>query len=120
MACVQPQPTSEVQLECWYMDEDTESDQRLPHRREPNEPASVDAIRALGVVSWQLDADEHESDPKLEAIRKVRRSRVHKRRMLRTGPASSVTCALCSSYRVLIVDPQRLPSPACGMLSTRY
>ena len=71
MSYVQPQPASEVTLDCWYMDDDSEADQRLPHRREPNEAAGVDAIRALGVVSWRLDADQHEADPKLEAIRKV-------------------------------------------------
>jgi 1,2-dihydroxy-3-keto-5-methylthiopentene dioxygenase len=29
-------------------------------------------LRQLGVVSWRLDADSHESDPRLEAIRKHR------------------------------------------------
>jgi 1,2-dihydroxy-3-keto-5-methylthiopentene dioxygenase len=28
-------------------------------------------LRALGVLSWKLDADKWENDPKLEAIRKV-------------------------------------------------
>ena len=58
-------------LNCWYMD-DSDADQRLPHQQTPNAPASVAAIRALGVVSWRLDADDTENDPKLEAIRAVR------------------------------------------------
>ena len=70
-ACVmQPQPAEEATLQCWYMD-DSDDDQRLPHQQNPNQPASISDIRNLGVVSWQLDADKFENDPKLEAIRKV-------------------------------------------------
>lgn len=29
-------------------------------------------LRELGVLSWKLDADKYENDPKLEAIRKAR------------------------------------------------
>jgi hypothetical protein len=58
-------------LDCWYMD-DSQEDQRKPHRQDPNVPATADALHALGVVSWTLDADTFECDPKLEAIRKVR------------------------------------------------
>jgi 1,2-dihydroxy-3-keto-5-methylthiopentene dioxygenase len=43
-----------------------------PHRREPNEPCSLSALRELGVLAWRLDADNHETDPRLAAIRKVR------------------------------------------------
>ncbi len=42
------------------------------HRRNPNEPVSLAKLRQLGVVSWNLDADNHKTDPKLAAIRKVR------------------------------------------------
>ncbi|KAL4426984.1 hypothetical protein ABPG77_009545 [Micractinium sp. CCAP 211/92] len=60
-------------VEAWYMDEDTESDQRLPHRRTPNKPCPPEALHALGVRLWVLDADKYESgDPKLAAIRKAR------------------------------------------------
>jgi 1,2-dihydroxy-3-keto-5-methylthiopentene dioxygenase len=29
-------------------------------------------LRELGVLYWKLDADNHETDPRLAAIRKVR------------------------------------------------
>ncbi len=38
----------------------------------PNQPASLEALRKLGVLYWKLDADNHETDPRLAAIRKVR------------------------------------------------
>ena len=41
-------------------------------RCEPNEPCSLAALRKLGVLAWRLDADSHETDPRLAAIRKVR------------------------------------------------
>ena len=41
-------------------------------RQQPNKPASMDTLRELGVLSWTLDADSFESDPKLQAIRKAR------------------------------------------------
>jgi hypothetical protein len=41
-------------------------------RREPNKPATLADLAQLGVMTWQLDADAHEADPKLAAIRKVR------------------------------------------------
>lgn len=67
----EPQPAAESQLRAWRMD-DSDADQRLPHRREPNEPVDVAELRQLGVLSWHLDADAHETDPKLQAIRDVR------------------------------------------------
>ena len=39
----------------------------------PNRPASIEQIRKLGVLSWKLDADNHEDDPKLKAIRADRK-----------------------------------------------
>lgn len=53
------------------MDE-LDTDQREPHRKEPNEPCSLSALRQLGVLAWKLDADNHETDPRLAAIKKVR------------------------------------------------
>ena len=41
-------------------------------RQDPNEPCSLAALRKLGVLAWKLDADNHETDPRLAAIRKVR------------------------------------------------
>lgn len=40
-------------------------------RCEPNQPAALSKLAQLGVLYWQLDADAHETDPKLAAIRKV-------------------------------------------------
>eukprot|EP00611_Tribonema_gayanum_P011779 TRINITY_DN2211_c4_g1_i1.p1 TRINITY_DN2211_c4_g1~~TRINITY_DN2211_c4_g1_i1.p1 ORF type:complete len:218 (-),score=74.73 TRINITY_DN2211_c4_g1_i1:602-1174(-) len=59
-------------LEAWYMDDDTETDQREPHRKVPNEPCSFETLDALGVLHWHLDADNHETDPALAAIRAER------------------------------------------------
>jgi hypothetical protein len=70
VSCLQPEDISEVTLDCWYMDDSSE-DQRKPHRQEPNVPAGADALHALGIVTWKLDADTFENDPKLQAIRKV-------------------------------------------------
>ncbi|KAF8067404.1 ADI1 [Scenedesmus sp. PABB004] len=71
LALAEPQPIAESSLEAWYMD-DSDADQRLPHRQEPNQPCSLAALRELGVLSWKLDADNYDSDPKLDAICKVR------------------------------------------------
>ncbi|KIY99644.1 1,2-dihydroxy-3-keto-5-methylthiopentene dioxygenase [Monoraphidium neglectum] len=68
------EPQKESTIEAWYMD-DSEEDQRLPHRRarrSPNKPATLSDLSKLGVTTWQLDADAHETDPKLAAVRKVR------------------------------------------------
>ena len=34
--------------------------------------ASLEKLRQLGVLYWRLDADKHETDERLAAIRKVR------------------------------------------------
>lgn len=52
--------------------DDSDEDQRLEHRQSPNKPCPLSTLRALGVLSWQMDADGWESDPKLAAVRKVR------------------------------------------------
>ncbi|KAJ6665922.1 hypothetical protein lerEdw1_001394 [Lerista edwardsae] len=57
-------------VEAWYMDEATEEDQRKPHRREPNQPVSLELLSQLGVFYWKLDADNYETDPELAKIRK--------------------------------------------------
>jgi 1,2-dihydroxy-3-keto-5-methylthiopentene dioxygenase len=67
----EPDSISSSNLEAWVMDDSTE-DQRLPHRRSPNQPVPLEKLRDLGVLYWKLDADNHETDPKLAAIRKVR------------------------------------------------
>ncbi|KAK9801956.1 hypothetical protein WJX73_010876 [Symbiochloris irregularis] len=67
----EPDSVESSNLQAWYYDDNGE-DQRLPHRYEPNQPASPEKLRDLGVLYWKLDPDQHESDPKLEAIRKKR------------------------------------------------
>ncbi|KAG4907814.1 hypothetical protein JHK82_056465 [Glycine max] len=58
-------------LQAWYMD-DSDEDQRLPHHKEPKEFVSLDQLAELGVLSWKLDADNHENDPELKKIREER------------------------------------------------
>jgi len=63
-----PQSPDECTMEAWYMN-DSQEDQRLTHKCKPNKPATTEQLRKLGVLQWQLNADEHDSDPKLKAIR---------------------------------------------------
>ncbi|XP_026438943.1 1,2-dihydroxy-3-keto-5-methylthiopentene dioxygenase 2-like [Papaver somniferum] len=58
-------------IQAWYMDESDE-DQRLPHHREPKEYVSFDRLNELGVLSWNLDADNYETDEELKKIRAER------------------------------------------------
>ncbi|GAB4820577.1 hypothetical protein N2152v2_007623 [Parachlorella kessleri] len=68
----EPDRPEDVKVEAWYMD-DTDADQRLPHRQTPNKPCSLDALGALGVLAYRLtQPDSPESDPRLAAIKKVR------------------------------------------------
>jgi hypothetical protein len=41
-------------VEAWYMDDSSE-DQRLPHRQNPNKPATKEQLDELGVLQWHLD-----------------------------------------------------------------
>lgn len=63
--CACPPPNM---VEAWFMD-DSEDDQRLPHRKEPNEPVSLEHLESLGVAHWKLDPQKGESDPELQRIR---------------------------------------------------
>ena len=56
-------------ISAWYMD-DSEADQREPHRQSPNAEVSLDAIAKLGVLHWSgLTGAE---DPRLEEIKVAR------------------------------------------------
>lgn len=57
-------------VEAWYMDESQE-DQRAPHRQRPNRAVSLEQLRRLGVVYRRLDADNYETDPCLKEIRRA-------------------------------------------------
>nr|ABK21202.1 unknown [Picea sitchensis]ABK22427.1 unknown [Picea sitchensis] len=58
-------------MEAWYMDDSAE-DQRLPHHRNPPQYLSLEKLADLGVLYWKLDADNFETDPELQEIRKSR------------------------------------------------
>jgi hypothetical protein len=60
--------------EAWYMDT-SDADQRLTHKTDPVQPASLAILRRLGVLYWKVDPtelDDSMSSPKLKAIRDVR------------------------------------------------
>ncbi|TWW71636.1 acireductone dioxygenase [Takifugu flavidus] len=57
-----------MELEAWYLD-DSEDDQRKPHRQNPNRAVSLEQLKTLGVFYWKLNADIYDSDPELEKIR---------------------------------------------------
>lgn len=43
-----------------------------PFRRTPNEPASPETLRALGVLSWNIDPDTPKGAARLAAVKRVR------------------------------------------------
>lgn len=68
--------------EAWYIAEGDVEDQKKENRQEPNAPATVEALRKLGISFWKMDADAYEYpvkaipwdpsdavDPKLKALR---------------------------------------------------
>jgi 1,2-dihydroxy-3-keto-5-methylthiopentene dioxygenase len=51
----------------------TNDRKQWPSRRlDPHQPVSLQKLRELGVLYWRLDADKHETDERLAAIRKAR------------------------------------------------
>lgn len=56
-------------IHAWYMD-DSDADQRLPHKKEPNEPVSMQILDKLGVLHWSGFSGEE--DPQLAKIREDR------------------------------------------------
>ncbi|CAL1396577.1 unnamed protein product [Linum trigynum] len=58
-------------IQAWFMDESSE-DQRLPHRRNPDEPVSIDYLAELGVLYWKLNPKKYEDDEELNEIRQAR------------------------------------------------
>ncbi|CAK0734772.1 hypothetical protein CVIRNUC_000479 [Coccomyxa viridis] len=64
----EPDSVATSNLDAWYMD-DSQEDQRLPHRRSPNEAVSLDYLKKLGVLYWRVDGED---DPKLQVIRDAR------------------------------------------------
>ncbi|KAJ8398218.1 hypothetical protein AAFF_G00430620 [Aldrovandia affinis] len=58
-------------MEAWYIDE-SDADQRLPHKCDPNKPVSLEELKHLGILYWMLNADLYETDPELQKIREER------------------------------------------------
>ncbi|KAL6650531.1 hypothetical protein ACP70R_009456 [Stipagrostis hirtigluma subsp. patula] len=59
-------------VKAWYMDDDAEEDQRLPHRRHPKDTVPLTRLIDLGIMTLRLDADKHEHDENLTVIRDQR------------------------------------------------
>eukprot|EP01136_Pigoraptor_vietnamica_P016203 Opistho-1_new@60015 len=55
-------------VEAWFMDDDTSSDQRLPHRQTPNAPVSLDYLASFGVKYYCIDGDTEEGKAALERV----------------------------------------------------
>lgn len=66
----------------WYMVEGEVEDQKKENRQEPNKPATVEALRKIGIQYWRMDAEKYSYpikavpwdpkdavDPRLSALR---------------------------------------------------
>lgn len=81
--------------QAWYMD-DSDADQRLPHRLSPNQPCPLEALGELGILAYRLNADvEPDADPRLQAIRKVRGYTYHVRVATRYSTAAGSMLGCC-------------------------
>lgn len=49
-------------VEAWLMDEDTKTDQRAPHRQEPNVPVSLEELEKIGVLYWKLSGNPDDEE----------------------------------------------------------
>ncbi|KAG6766152.1 hypothetical protein POTOM_030219 [Populus tomentosa] len=106
MVAPEKDPREEV-IQAWYMD-DSDEDQRLPHHREPKEFVSLDQLAELGVLSWKLDADNHETDAELK---KIREERGYSYVVCHLNSASLNKCAAIIMTADLIeVCPEKLPN----------
>ena len=105
-ASAQPDAPELSQLEAWYMDDDTVADQRKPHRRSPNAPASVAQLNARGVLTWRLDPDAYATCPRLKAIRE-RRGYSYEARFIHVSTSAFFSR---SSVSALPFAPHHLPA----------
>ena len=55
-------------VSAWYMD-DSNEDQRKPHKKDPNEVVSVEQLKSIGVLYWSIPLEQKE---KVEDICKER------------------------------------------------
>ncbi|CAI5484471.1 unnamed protein product [Closterium sp. Yama58-4] len=95
--------------EAWYMD-DSNDDQRLPHRLDPNQPCSLETLSELGILYWKLDADIWESDPELKQIRKDRNYSYEKSLQARTEVKQIRKDRNYSYEEVVNIHPDTLPN----------
>ncbi|XP_048387845.1 acireductone dioxygenase [Stegostoma tigrinum] len=58
-------------VEAWYMD-DSDDDQRKPHKRQPNVAVTLEELEKHGILYWKLDPNKFEDDLELQKIRKER------------------------------------------------
>lgn len=59
-------------VSAWYMDE-SDTDQRLDHQRDPPQPVDLDQLQKLtGVLYWHIHVDDVENDALLAKIRSDR------------------------------------------------
>lgn len=59
-------------VRAWYMDDDTDSDQRLEHLRDANSFVSLDQLSRLGVEYWHFQPDNIDNDPEFEQLKQSR------------------------------------------------
>jgi len=72
LALAEPDPLDTVSVDAWFMDSDEETDQRAEHRRSPNEPATPQQLRDLGVLYWKVPPGTQAGRERLDAIKTVR------------------------------------------------
>lgn len=95
-----------------------DDDNAVPCRQEPNQPCSLEKLRELGVLYWKLDADAHETDPRLAAIRKVHSYSYMVSRAPQCKPRAWEACrrlalAACSSAGQPLHDPPHTCAHRC-------
>jgi 1,2-dihydroxy-3-keto-5-methylthiopentene dioxygenase len=59
-------------VRAWYMDSDTNSDQRWEHQTEPPEFVSLEELKKLGVEYWFFDPDSYQGNGEFEKLKKDR------------------------------------------------
>ncbi len=55
-------------VDAWYLDDDMVTDQRKPHRQDPNAPAGESDLQEVGVLCWSFDTDTYKDDPEFAKV----------------------------------------------------
>ena len=79
-------------------------------RCNPNKPASAEQLRKLGVLSWQLDADNHEDDPKLKAIRDDRNYSYQVRPAIEDNNCQLLALNILRTQDIITITKDKLPN----------